>query len=334
MFTKRRAFSLVELLITLTIFSMVSVVCVQLLVNSMASARRIQAQVFLYSEANALMDQLSREVERSAIDYEAYYLRYAYETPETGWETTDYGFYGQSFYHPGNDGLEGGPYGSSVGDVYGAECADGTAYPDNCPDETPDYDDLDLDTGAHPFTEINDFGYSDDDPDTMNAFCETTSSVDCNAWSETVMQELILINGAGDERTVFIQEPLAGSSSEYSISKMELSGTDGDYDGIVDSWTCSDHYVCPSGDVPMEDDFEPITPSALTIDSFYIYIAPFEDPYRAFAEADVQIQPQVTIVFKATLSDEYSNRLLGTVPTITIQRTVSTGVYSEIPSYE
>lgn len=346
MFTKRRAFSLVELLITLTLFSLVAVMCVRLLVNSMSSAERIQAQVYLYSEANALMDQLAAKIERSAVDYEAYYLRYGYDSAETGWETADYGYYGQSFYHPGATDASTlpGPYSGIEG--YEALCADGISYyPDDCPTETPNYDDLDLDTGAHPFTGIDDFtGYADN-TDYMNAFCEATgSSPDCNAWSETVMQELILVNGAGDERTVYVLEPFESGSDEYTLSKVELSGTDSDYDGIVDSWVCTDDYTCTgTGNVPDDGDltdsddpqenFMPITPSALTIESFYVYIAPFEDPYRAFAEEDVQIQPQITIVMTVTLSDEYSG-ILGTVPTITLQRTVSTGVYSEVPSYE
>ena len=330
----RRAFSLVELLITLTIFSIVAVLCAKLLLNSMASAQRIQAQVYLYSEANALMDQLAAKIERSAVDYEAYYLRYGHASPETGWETLDYGFYGQAFYHPGaaDASTLAGPYSGING--YKALCADGSYYPAGCPTETPDYDDLDLNTGAHPFTGIDDFSGYTDDSDYMNAFCEATgSSPDCNAWSETVMQELILINGAGDERTVFAQDAF-GSSGQFSLSKVELSGTDSDYDGIVDDWTCTADYTCTgTGNVPTSSDFEPITPSALNVSSFYVYIAPFEDPYRAFAEEDVQIQPQVTIVMTVTLSDEYSSRL-GSVPTITLQRTISTGVYAATPSYK
>jgi prepilin-type N-terminal cleavage/methylation domain-containing protein len=336
MFTKRRAFSLVELLITLTIFAVVAVLCVRVLVNSMASAQRIQSQVYLYSEANALMDKLAAKIERSAVDYEAYYLRYGYDTPETGWETANYGLYGQAFYHPGASDASPlpGPYSGIEG--YKALCADGLSYyPDDCPTETPDYDDLDLNTGAHPFSGIDDFSGYTDNTDYMNAFCEATGSTpDCNAWSETVMQELILINGAGDERTVYRPVAFGSTTGQYTISVMGLTGTDSDYDGIVDDWVCMDDYTCTgAGNVPVEADFESITPSALNISSFYVYVAPFEDPYRAFAEEDVQIQPQVTIVMTVTLSDEYSNRL-GSVPTITIQRTVSTGVYAEIPSYE
>lgn len=345
MFIKRKAYTLIELMIALSIFAVVAVLCVNALVTSMASARRIQAQVYLYTEAQTLMDQLARAVERNTVDYEAYYLRYAYDAPETGWETVNYGYYGQSFYNPGfgdPSPLEG-PYTGIEG--YGVLCSDGiNYYPESCPSEIPNYDYLDLNTGAHPFSEIDDFSYTDD-PAYMNAFCETNSSgVDCTAWSEIVMNELILINGAGDERTIFVQEQFNSSSSEYFISKIKMAGTDSDYDGISDIWICNKDYDCEgamggpdasdltdSGD--SADEFVPISPSRLNVSGFAIYISPFEDPYRAFAEEDSQIQAQVTIVLTVTLSDEYATRLLGEVPSITLQRTISTGVYSEVTSY-
>ena len=127
-----------------------------------------------------------------------------------------------------------------------------------------------------------------------------------------------------------------------------MDGTDTDGDGSVNSWNCASGYSCTGASTelggPASSDltntttdtsnFEFITPSMLNITSFYVYIAPIEDPYRAFGEdsLSVQIQPQVTIVFTATLSSDYGT-LLGTTPTITLQRTISTGVYSKINSY-
>ena len=336
--SSKRAFTLIELLITLTVFAVVAILCTNALVRSMASARKIQAQVFLYTETQALMDQLAREIEQNTIDYEAYYLRYGYHDPETGWNTVNYGLYGQSFYHPGNGDPSSldGPYTSIDG--YRALCADGlNYYPESCPDETPNYDYLDLDTGAHPFTAIDDFSGYTDEESYMNAFCESDDgSVDCNTWENAVKQELILINGAGDKRTIFIHQLLDDSSDEYQVSKMELSGSDTNNDGLVDTWVCTDKYACTGGssNTPVEADFMAITPEDLNIEQFYVTLAPMEDPYRAFAEEDVQIQPQVTIVIKATLSDNYGKNLFGKLPTITIQRTVSTGVYSEVVSYE
>lgn len=331
MFIKRKAYTLVELMIALTIFAVVAVLCVNALVTSMTSARKIQAQVYLYTEAQTLMDQLAREVDRNAVDYEAYYLRYGTASPETAWETDAYGYYGQSFYNPGfgDPSPLQGPYAGIEG--YGVLCSDGVNYyPHDCPTEIPNYSHLDLNTGAHPFSEIDDFGEMDD-PDAMNAFCETSDpSVDCTAWTEIMMNELILINGAGDERMVFIQKPFDSGSSEYQIAKIKLIGTDTDYNGIVDKWLCHPDYDCI---VPF-DEFMPISPSRLNVSDFFVYIAPFEDPYRAFAEENSQIQPQVTLVLTVTLSEEYGSRILGEVPSLTLQRTISTGVYSEVTSYE
>ncbi len=331
----RRAFTIIELLITLTLFSTVAILCVNALVNAMASARKIQAQATLYSETQNLMDQLAREVEQNTVDYEAYYLRYGYSTPETGWETAGYGLYGQTFYNPGTGGNEAGPY-SGMASYYGVACTTTSgSYPDACPTETPNYDYVDLDTGAHPFTGITsiDSGY-DDDPTYMNAFCESeTGTPDCSDLTNGVTDELILVNGAGDLRTVFSQVLFDGSTTDYHLSKVQLSGTDTDNDGIVNTWLCSTNFPC-TGTVPDLTDFMPITPNVLDIESFTIYITPLEDPYRGFAEPDTQVQPTVTIVITATLSDDYSGRMLGDVPSLTIQRTISTGVYSKVESYE
>lgn len=349
MFTKR-AYTFIELIITLTIFSVVAVLCVTALVNSMASARRIQAQVFLYTEAQALMDQLAASIQQNAVDYEAYYLRYGYETPETGWETLLYGYYGQSFYNPGPDdpSILEGPYDNIYG--YGVECTEGDPsdgyYPDDCPLETPNYDYQDTNEYTHPFAGIMDFlGYSDDDESNMNAFCESADgSIDCDAMNYHFLDELILINGDGDKRTVFAKELINGS--EYTISTIHLVGTDSDYDGVVDSWLCSSDFDCSSnGGVPDETDlinnddpedgyFMPVSPNMLNIESFQVLVSPLEDPYRAVAEENMQVQPQITIIMTVTLDDEHSNRLLGDAPTITIERTISTGVYSTVTSYE
>ena len=75
MFTKarnRRGFTLIELLITLTIFGVVAIISVTTLVNGLRSSKKIQVQVSLYSEAQALMDIMARDVEQNTIDYEAY----------------------------------------------------------------------------------------------------------------------------------------------------------------------------------------------------------------------------------------------------------------------
>lgn len=343
MFSKRSAFTLVEMLITLTIFSVVAVLSVTLLVTGLRSARKIQAQVLLYSEAQALMDQMARDVERNTVDYEAYYARDV--RGATGWDTPDYGKYAQAFYDPKTGGTEAGPYDgvNTYGSYYQAHCSDGIGtYPTDCPTGEPVYAEQDTDTGAHPFTGIDVYSGYDGGQITMNAFCESADgSTDCTAQSVAVQDNLILVNGNGDSRTVYALKPLGSSGTEYYMGKMGLTGTDTTNDGIVDLWGCSTHYfsLCTStnaaGDpIPTdENDFVALTPDALNIEEFKIIVNPSEDPYRAFAEGDEQIQPQVTIILKVSLSSDYSSGLMGEVPSILIQRTISTGVYSKVPSY-
>lgn len=347
-FRGKNATTLIELLIAVTIFSIVAITAASVMINTLQSTKKIQNQVFLYSEAQALMDQLARYVEQNGVDYEAYYDREVQDA--TGWSTENYGQYAMTFYDPGAGGPETGPYASVGG--YGAYCSGSfDAYPDECTGSAmPDYSTLDQDMGAHPFPDIGSFDASmTDDPDFMNAFCEYSGgSDDCTGLEHFVSHELILINGEGDERTVFALES-SNAGLDHRLSEVQLTGEDSDGDGIVDNWQCAGTYTCtytaPDGDaVPDPDDIEvtlestqrdfmPITPSTIDIQNFYVYIAPVEDPYRAFAEENAQIQPQVTIVFTAALSDSYAAGLLGEVPSITIERTVSTGIYEKIVSW-
>jgi prepilin-type N-terminal cleavage/methylation domain-containing protein len=346
----RRGTTLIELLITITIFSIVAIISATALMNTMQSTKRIQSQVFLYAEAQTLMDQLARAVEQNTVDYETYYSRTV--QGEFGWHTDNYGYYGQSFFDPGTGGpIDDGPY---VGiEDYGVDCVGvpGGVYPEDCPGETPVQSQGDLNTGQHPFDGISIYpGYATDE-EKMNAFCEDEDNAgNCDGYDYYFTDELILINGAGDERTVFAREEFPETSeADYYMSKIQFTGEDTDNDGVVDDWACVEPDLCTTTDnegnaVPRQRDLTnnnedpqmdlmPITPSTVSIDAFHVIVAPNEDPYRAFAEAEVQIQPQVTMIMTVTLSEDYGS-VLGEALSITIQRTVSTGVYSEVTSYE
>jgi hypothetical protein len=83
-----------------------------------------------------------------------------------------------------------------------------------------------------------------------------------------------------------------------------------------------------------QHDFVALSPSEINVVSFHVILSPYENPYNAYGELDEQIQPQITLVMKVTLSSDYSQGLLGDVPAVFIQRTISTGVYSKVASYE
>lgn len=337
------------MIVTLTIFSIISMVAVSVVANSLKSARKIQAQAFLYTEAQALMDKMAREVENSALDYEAYF---SMDVLDQSWETPSYGQYAQSFYNPGSGGpFNEGPY-EDVGG-YGVYCEDGVnVYPTGadpetgeinggtCFDDDPPRDAFDQNTGTHPFDGIDAFGYPSDDSFGMNARCDAGST--CGSVIYNVADALILINSAGDERSIYTRRDLEGNACTWDpanngdclLVKLAMKGNDTTSDGIVDSWTCQNNFVCEDPALPLLSDFKAMNPSALDVEEFYVYLVPTEDPYRAFAEEDAQVQPQVTLLLTVTLSEGYGANLLGNPPTITLQRTVSTGVYSEIKTYE
>lgn len=334
----RPAFTIMEMMISLSLFAVVASSSVLIMNNVLKSTKKVGAQVYLYNEAQAIMDQLSVAVSKNAIDYEAYYAREVLD--EMGWNTLDYGYYGQTFVDPGTDGPGTTWHDGSITADYGTYCADGSSvYPDDCPDEIPDTGQLDLDVGVHTYDASTSAAEA-----YKNAVCES-SSASCESLEYYIVDELLLVSGPGDERVVFVKE--LNGDENYAISKVVLLGTDSDGDGIEDLWECSADYSCMTGssdEIPAAIDlnngydninFRYISPSDIDIEEFYVYLAPIEDPFRAFGEEaeKVQIQPYVTIVLTATLSEDYGD-VLGEVPSITLQRTVSTGVYSEVTSYE
>jgi hypothetical protein len=334
------------MLLTITLFSIVGAFATGVLSNSLKSARKIQQQVFLYTEAQAAMDQVAHAIESSAIDYEAYFSRKV--LAEESWQTPNYGYYAMRFYDPGIGGPDSieGPYDGIDG--YGTSCSSDAygVYPIDCPGEAPDVSSMDLNTGTHPFAGIQErsIQYSSSnlrEPHGMNAMCAATLAdpdIECSQFYNQIQDELILINGQGDHRTVFRLQNMEGqecdqaAGEECRLAQLELVGSDTNGNGVIDEWNCSDLYDCDGS--PEITDFKPIIPSNLQIQAFYMYISPMEDPYRAFGENRAQSQPQVTFLMTVGLNSASSQNLLGKSPTITLQRTVSTGVYHKIVSYE
>ena len=161
---------------------------------------------------------------------------------------------------------------------------------------------------------------------------DTLAAIVTDNYFDTLVKELAV----GDQ--IMISADLDGTPDYWD--------TDTDNDGLVDTWTCADGYTCNGADntpdpadltsieTGIQKDFLPLNPKNITVTSLYAIVSPLEDPYRAFGEAKTQVQPQVTLVLTVTLSSSSTRGLLGQVPSITLQRTVSTGVYSKIPSYE
>lgn len=80
--------------------------------------------------------------------------------------------------------------------------------------------------------------------------------------------------------------------------------------------------------------FIPITPFRSNVVSLKFIINPIEDPYKAYAEADVQTHPSVTILLKVEPSSaEKAKYPGGNPPQAIIQKTVTAGVHGKVESY-
>jgi prepilin-type N-terminal cleavage/methylation domain-containing protein len=84
---------------------------------------------------------------------------------------------------------------------------------------------------------------------------------------------------------------------------------------------------------PNVSHFLPISPARANVKSLHFIVTPLEDPYRAFAERDVQVHPSVTIVMTIGLSELAEASYPGEFPDITVQTTVAAGVVGSVNSY-
>ena len=303
------------------------------------------------------MEKILREVQRSTIDYEEYYSQIVLSEYYYG---QNYGAYGSTFYDLGG----GGPLSELTALVTaGGDGIDGTDCSGTMPyDEyffTEDCEGLDSSTydtnmGLHPTA---------GDELSENALCET---VDCDGVENALQTELYLIDSSASRKVIFALESFTNDigDDEQVISMLALTGDDVDGDGITDYWECSEEYTCendsvnhwyyysdpdvltsqsyniPEGSMDLtsggidDDDFEPITPSGMNVVELYFYIAPFEDPYRAFSETDQSVQqhPHVIVYMTVEPSSELTQGLLGEDWTLTLQGSASAAVFSDVPS--
>jgi len=79
--------------------------------------------------------------------------------------------------------------------------------------------------------------------------------------------------------------------------------------------------------------FIPISPLRTSVKDLRFIINPIEDPYKAYAEKDMQSHPSVKIIMTLELSALTADKYPGEFPDITVQTTVAAGVLGKIDSY-
>jgi prepilin-type N-terminal cleavage/methylation domain-containing protein len=351
-----RAFTLIEVVIAITLFAALSTMGVMVLSEVSKASKKVEMEEYLYTEGQHLLERIAREVQNNGIDYEEYYSRMIVQNGSSGINRTfgeNYDQYHRTFFNPGSGGPSATEYQDFYGgNNYGGLCTDGSTTYSTSGSCNLLFSTADYETGVRPY---NGSGY---DPDSANAFCDEflASYTNCtNDLSYHQTNQLFLINKNGTERTYFVRE-------RGRIAMVELDGTDSDNDGLIDTWECDTDFTCngsdgtgtdnlpypgdlaPSDDVD-DEDFYVISPKNLGIDEVSFYISPLEDPFKAYGETDsatfasVQLHPKVTIVLTLTYIsyDSAGNPVdftgTGDAPTMTLQTTVSTGNRNVIDSY-
>lgn len=353
-FAKKRGFTLVEVIVAASIFTFVSVIGVTIFVNVVRIQNRIMLENQIYEDGRFMMERIAREIRQNNIDYEEYYRKNCRDeyaaTAGTGCEELTYGesfgCYAQQFYNPGSDGS------------LGAKCNDGSdATPTCIINKTT----LDINTGENPYTGTVGYGPLD-----ANAVCDedgrpnANGGASCDADSLHEQDQLFLIDPAGTTKTFMALQKVNAAPDEYSVAMLRFNGADTDADGINEDWVdvaaktynCAAGYDCSafdptdsgkhlenSLDVETQafDGFVPLTPLRTNVTSLKFFVAPLEDPRKAFAETDpdwgILQQPHVTVVMTLQPSESELTDFAGELPTISLQSTISSRAYSEVKSY-
>lgn len=340
-FYEKKGYTLVEVIIASTIFTMVGVMGLVVFVNVLRIQRKIDLENAIYEDGRFLMERISREIRQNSIDYEEYY------NETTGKKLGEFfGCYAKQFYNPGSDL------------VLGALCNDG--YPvEQKPGCTVDKSTLDINTGEHPYPTL-----FSTDSSFKNAFC-TTGTPACKKPINYMRDRLDLISSDGTQKTIItskkIKADIVPANDEYAVSMLRLTGKDVNRDGITEKWVdisggtnfdysdyCNPGYDCDfTVSATPEDNlieganlfegFVPISPLRTNVENLQFFVAPMEDPRKAFAETNtaenIQQQPHVTVVMTLTPSADQLTNFAGEVPKITLQTTVTSRVNNEVKSY-
>jgi len=343
---QKKGFTLIEIVIAISIFAILAVTSVTIFTNISRMSRKVQVQEYVFTEAEAAMEKILREIQRSTIDYDEYYSQLVLDFVVYG---QNYGVYGSTFYDPGSGGGPLTSYDGGGDGIDGDDCTYDSEYffTEDC--QSLDTSTYDVNFGVHPVS---------GDELSMNALCTTAG---CDDIGNSLQSQLYLIDGSASRKVMLALENFTNDlgDQESVIYMLEMTGTDVDNDGITDYWACADSYTCqdsvrhynsdgstyedyavPEAQLDLEvgdlddGDFEPITPVGMNIVELSFYIAPFEDPYRAFSETDQSVQqhPHVIVYMTVAPSSDMTQGFLGEEWTLTLQGTASVGVFDSVPS--
>ncbi len=349
----KKGFTLIEVLIAIGIFVLVSSMASNILINFSILEKKTNIQNVIYEDIRIIITQLSNLIESGTIDYEEYYsINVIQSTSDQKHYGLYNGIYSSRFYSPGLSGGENP-------DDLGINCHD---FPDcNLPNSAT-FDNL---SGLNPY----------DASAEASAFCDEsleTSPVSCDDISNEV-EELYLIDKTGTKKTIVAKKLIDNDSDpdHYALAVLEMEGDDYDQNGIIDLFSCTSDFNCHDEideiynlledytfisdigrdyisdnnirlaqqsdlEVPFNiasTQFIPISPLRVNIEELTFTINPVENPYLAYNERSSLYHPSVSIRITIGLSEQEALNYPGEFESITFETSISAGVIGEIVSY-
>ena len=310
---RQAGFTLIEALVAGSVFVIVMGMVGGILFNAFSTDRKATVSKNLYEETRIALERVAKEVRKGTIDYEEYWSWYRQPGGSTGYGK-NYGYYGLQFYR-----LADFP----------------TQTPSTPGTRSRSDDNTGLSAGLSAIGNAKDSGYG---RCAASLIPSVPTGTDPNNFEQC---ELYIISADGKEKTIFrVSKDMTVTPNEYRLTMLKLTGYDygadhvaardaadaTDGDGQIDTFVSEGDYA--------GDKFLSIQPDTINIKRLSFFVAPLDDPRKAFANFsnDVQIQPHVTIVISAEPSKKQQSALRGSIPQVTLQTTITGRAQNEVKS--
>lgn len=350
---KRKGFTLLEVIIVLGIFSIVSVISLDAYFSSFQSQQRSNLQNKAIQDARFILGTIIEEVSNSQIDYEEYFNQCVIlgscpiesiledvEDLDEKFYGVNHGYYSWQFF---NSGVQS-ETDLTRRDGFGSLCqgAGTTIYRipnDGCLSSSLSFSE-DSNTGVNPNTPSLDITEVDNRKDDASSICSDfsingfgtilgdniitfPSQLDCSLISSNLFNELYLLNESGNK--VILGKKLIGDSN-YALAKIELEPVEIE---IIDSeypitgYQCLAKYICTKtiSNITTTDEISAIETELKTADRSNLYTDTESNIYSNFVPiSPLSVNVKNLQFFINPIEDPYkAYRETGlTHPTVTI----------------
>ncbi len=224
-------FTLVEVLIAISIFTLAAVISSNILVDVVQLEKKSSVQNAIYEDVRIILQQLTNEIQAGTIDYEQYYNVNVLQAGDAEkYYGINYGVYASRFYDPGKS--QSGP--TANPDDLGVECSFPKPLPADKDCEIIFTHSTDLNTGQNPFK------FPGNDAASADAFCDNGTGK-CGA-DKNIVDELYLIDSTGTRRTIIGKKRI--TADDFAIGIVRMDGADLDQNGVIDVFGCTEEFDC------------------------------------------------------------------------------------------